>query len=125
MAPNVQMMLKHLGVGVHADTITRTLEHYSSVADEYAKTIKPPCVGDKWGRDEKHQKVRGKESHMVAVMYITTRFVLAWDISPTKDKYDTTPCCGRPGIRRAGSPACSLPTVYTSTVSPLRKCSAR
>ncbi len=43
------MTLKHLGVEVHVDSITRTLEHYSSVADEYAKTIKPPCVGDKWG----------------------------------------------------------------------------
>ena len=45
--------------------------------------------GDKWDRDEKHQKVRGKESCGVAVIYITTRFVLAWDISPTKDKYNT------------------------------------
>ena len=40
------------------------------------------------GGDEKHQKVRGKESCVVAVMYVTIRFVLAWDISPTKEKYD-------------------------------------
>ena len=38
------------------------------------------------------QKVRGKESHMVAVMYPATRFVLAWDISSTtKEKYNAVP----------------------------------
>ena len=90
-AANIQMTFRHLGVEVHVDTITRILEHYSRVVDEYARTIKPPYTGDKWGCDEKHQKVRGKASCVVAVMYITTRFVLAWDISPTKDKYDAAP----------------------------------
>ena len=88
-AANIQMSIRHLGVEVHVDTITRTLEHYSRVVDEYTRTIKPPYVGDKWGCDEKHQKVRGKESYIVAVMDLTTRFVLAWDISPTKDKYNS------------------------------------
>ena len=65
---------------VHVDTITRTLKHYSGVADEHIRTIKPPCVGDKWGCDEKHQNVRGRESCGVAVMYTATWFVLAWDV---------------------------------------------
>ena len=73
-------------VGRNADL--PTLEHYSGVADEYVRTIKPPYIEDKWGRDKKHQKVRCKESCVVAVMYVATRFVLAWDISPTKDKYN-------------------------------------
>ena len=90
-AANIQMTLRHLGVGVHVDTITRILEHYSKVVEEYTKTVKPPCVGDKWDCDEKHQKVRGKESYIVAVMDLATRFVLAWDISPTKEKYDAVP----------------------------------
>lgn len=49
MAANIQMTLNHLGVEVHVDIITRTLKHYSSVADEYARTIKPPCVGGQVG----------------------------------------------------------------------------
>ena len=52
-AANVQMALKHLGVEVHVDTIARILEHYFWVVGKYAKTIKPPCTGDKWGCDEK------------------------------------------------------------------------
>ena len=31
----------------------------------YAQTLKPSCTGDKWGYDEKMQKVRGKESYMI------------------------------------------------------------
>ena len=127
-AANIQMTLKYLGVGVHEDTITRilgTLFHYSKVVAEYAGTVKPPCVGDKWGCDEKHQKVRGKESYMVAVMDLATRFMLAWDTSPTKEKYDAVPCCGRPGTWRARSHGCSSPTASTSTTSHSRRCSAR
>ena len=47
---------------------------------KYTETLKPPCVGDKWGCDEKHQKVRGRESYIVAVMDLAARFVLAWDV---------------------------------------------
>ena len=97
-AANIQMTLKHLGVEVYVDTTTRILEHYSRAVGKYAKTVKPPCVGDKWGCDEKMQKVRGRESYMAAVMDLYTWFIPAWDISsPTKEKYDAAPCCGRPG----------------------------
>ena len=106
-AANIQMTLRHLGVGVHVDTITRILEHYSKVVEEYTKTVKPPCVGDKWGCDEKHQKVRGKESYIVAVMDLATRFVLAWDISPTKEKYDAVPL-----LRAARGMAGRIPRLF-------------
>ena len=106
-AANIQMTLKHLGAEAHVYIIIRTLEHYSRVVDEYARTIKPPCIGDKWGCDEKHQKVRGKESYMVAVMDITTRFVLAWDISPTKGKYNAAPL-----LRAAKEMAGSIPHLF-------------
>ena len=39
---NIQITLRHLGVKVYVDTITRILEHYSKMV-EYAKTIKHPC----------------------------------------------------------------------------------
>ena len=89
--PNIRALLKHFGIKVHVDTVTRNLEHYSKLVEGHVKKIKPPCLGDKWGCDEKHQKVRGKESWIVAVMCTATRFVLAWDISPTKEKYNATP----------------------------------
>ena len=88
-----------VGVRVRVNTITRILEHHPGVVEEYAKTIKPPCTGDKWGCDEKMQKVRGKESYVVAVMDLATRFVLAWDISSsTKEKVQRgPPAAGGPG----------------------------
>ena len=46
-AANIQMTFRYLGADVHMYTITRTLEHYSGVADEHIRTVKPPCVGDK------------------------------------------------------------------------------
>ena len=104
---NIPMALGHPWVRVHADTITRILEHYSEVAQKYTETLKPPRIGDKWGCDEKHQKVRGKERYVTAIMDPSTMFILAWDISPTKESTTPPPCCGGPGIWRAGSPGCS------------------
>ena len=91
-ATNIRITLRYLGIKVHVDTITRILEQYSGVVGKYAQTLKPPCTGDKWDCDEKYQKVRGRESHMVAVMDLATRFVLVWGVSsPTREKYDAAP----------------------------------
>ena len=88
---NIRALPNHFGIKVHVDTVTRNIEHYSKLVEGRVKKIKPPCLGDKWGCDEKRQKVRGRESWIVAVVRAATRFVLAWDVSPTKEKYDATP----------------------------------
>ena len=92
---------------VHVDTITRILEHYSEAVQKYTETLKPPCVGDKWGCDEKHQKVRGKESYIVAIMDLATRFILAWDVSSTKEDYNAAPL-----LRRAREVAGRIPRLF-------------
>ena len=104
---NIQITLKHLGVKVHPDTITRILSHYSESVQKYADTIKPAHVGDKMGCDEKRQDIRGKERWFVAVMDLTTRFVLAWDVSSTKEGYDAAPL-----LRRAKDMAGRIPRVF-------------
>ncbi len=106
-AANIQTTLGHLGVRVHADTITRILEHYSEAVQKYTETLKPPCVGDKWGCDEKHQKVRGKEWYITAIMDLPTRFILSWDTTPTKEKYDAAPL-----LRRARDVAGKIPRLF-------------
>ena len=106
-APNIQATLGHMGVGVHVVTITRTLEQYSELVQKYTETLKPPRVGDKWGCDEKHQKVGGKESYITAVMDLSTRFILAWDTTPTKEKYDAAPL-----LRRARDVAGRIPRLF-------------
>lgn len=40
-AANIQITHRHLGVEMHVDAITRILEHYSKVVEEYARTVKP------------------------------------------------------------------------------------
>lgn len=51
MAANIQMTFRYLGMDVHVYTITRTLERYSGVADKHIRTIRSPCVGNKWDCD--------------------------------------------------------------------------
>ncbi len=106
-APNIQTTLGHLGVRVHVDTITRILEYYSEAVQKYTETLKPPCVGDKWGCDEKHQKVGGRESYIVTIMDLTTRFILAWDVSSTKEDYNAAPL-----LRRARDMAGRIPRLF-------------
>ena len=94
---NIQMTLKHPGVDAHQNAITRILEHYSGMAERRAETLRPPCVGDRWGCDEKRQDIRGRGRWIVAVMDLSTRFVLAWDASATKEGYDAAPAAEDPG----------------------------
>ena len=77
------------------------------MVERHTKTLKPPCTRDKWGCDEKHQKVRGRESYMVAVMDLATRLVLACDISPTKKKCDAAPL-----LRAARDMAGRIPRLF-------------
>ena len=93
-AANIQMTLGHTWARVHVDTITRILGilfHYSKLVQKYTETLKPPCVGDRWGCDEKRLKVRGREWYITTIMDLPTQFILALDISPTKEKYDAAP----------------------------------
>ena len=104
---NIQMTLAHLNVKVHVDTITRMIHHYSKIVEEYAKTIKPPGIQDTWGTDEKEQKIRGEKRWIVAVMDLSTRFILAWEISNTKKKYDAAPL-----LRAAKDRAGKIPRLF-------------
>ena len=49
---NIRALLKHFGIKVHVDTVTRNTEYYSKLVEGHVKKIKPPCLGDKWGCDE-------------------------------------------------------------------------
>lgn len=122
---NIQMTLRYLGVDMHQDTITRILEHYSSMVERHAEILKPPCTGDKWGCDEKRQDVRGREWWFVAVMDLSARFVLAWNVSLTKEGYDATPLLWKARHMMGRSPGCSSRTASVSTTLPSRRCSAR
>ena len=89
------------------DTMTRIVYHYSKTVEEYVKKIKPPGIQDTWGADEKEQKVRDGERWIVAVMYLTPWFILAWDISDTKENHNTAPL-----LRAAKDRAGKIPRPY-------------
>ena len=47
-------------------------------------------LGDRLGADERRQDIRGKENYFVMAMDLATRFILAWEVSPTKMDYGAT-----------------------------------
>ena len=89
------------------DTTTRMTHHYSETAEEYVNTIKPTGIQDTWGADKKGQRVRDEKRWIVTVMCITIRFILAWDISDTKESYNATPL-----LRAAKDRAGKIPRPY-------------
>ena len=89
---------------MHVGTITRIFDHYSKIVEEYAKTIKAPGILDTWGTDKKN---RGEKRWIVAVMDLATRFILAWEISNTKEKYDAVPL-----LRTARDRAGKIPRLF-------------
>ena len=99
----IQMVLQHLSVDVHVDTITRWLEHYVGVVEEYTSPIKPPNLGSELGADEKRQDVKGKENYFVMAMDLHTRFILAWCTTACKQRYDATELL-KAAVAKAGKP---------------------
>ena len=59
-----------------------------SSTEKYTSTLRPKQLGQKWSADEKFKKIRGQKNWVFTVMDGVTRFVLAFDVSKTKDKYD-------------------------------------
>ena len=98
---NIHQTLMVLSITVHVDTITRWLEHYVDRVEKYTDTLKPPCPGEQWGCDEKRYHVNGKDWWIVAVMDLSSRFILAWDVSATKQKYNAVPLL-KAAKRKAG-----------------------
>jgi transposase-like protein/predicted RNA-binding Zn-ribbon protein involved in translation (DUF1610 family) len=86
----IRIVLAHMGVNVHADTISRWLVHYVAPAERYTDPMRPPNLGSKLGADEKRQDVRGGENYFVMAMDLATRFILAWETTADKMGYDAT-----------------------------------
>ena len=77
MSPfNIHIMLEHMNVKVHVDTITIWLEHYVALVEKYTDSIQPPNLGSKLGAEGKRQDVEGEENYFVMGMDLTTRFIL-------------------------------------------------
>ena len=91
MSPfSIRIMLGHLNVKVHVDTISRWLEHYVELAEKYTGTMQLPNLGSRLGTDEKRQDVKGEENYFVMAMDLATRFILAWETTTDKMSHDAT-----------------------------------
>ena len=87
---NMQIVLEHTDVKVHADTISRWLERYVALAEKYTGPMQPPNLGSRLGADEKRQDVKGEENYFVMAMDLATRVILAWETTADKMSYDAT-----------------------------------
>ena len=91
MSPfNMQIVLEHMDVKVHVDTISRWLERYVALAEKYTGPMQPPNLGSRLGADEKWQDVKGEENYFVMAMDLATLFILAWETTADKMRCDAT-----------------------------------
>lgn len=79
-------ILRASGIGVDPATIHRWTVAYSRMVDGFAKSMRPR-VGHRWHCDEIFFKILGFPRLLFAVMDGSTRFILSWDVSDTKDGY--------------------------------------
>ena len=78
---------KH-GFSMTKNTIFRWIKEYGELLQKFQKMY--TIVGDVWHTDEIYFTVNGDGSYFFAVMDAVTRFIIAYDISKTKFKYDAT-----------------------------------
>ena len=98
----IQVVLKHMNVDVHVDTIDRWLEHYVGLVEKYTSPIQPPNLGSALGADEKRRDVKGEENYVMA-MCIDTRFIPAWCTTACKQSHDATKLL-KAAVAKAGKP---------------------
>ena len=60
---------------------------YYCVLDRYTQSL-AINVGPRWSTDEKYLKINGKGHWLFSVLDSGTRFLLSWDVSPSKPNYD-------------------------------------
>ena len=99
----IQVVLKHMNVDVHVDTIARWLEYYVGLVEKYTSPIQPSNLGSGLGADEKRRDVKGKENYFVMAMRIDTRFIPAWCTAACKQSHDTTKL-PKAAVAKAGKP---------------------
>ena len=86
----VRIVLGHMNVDAHEDTISGWLAYRAGMVEWYANTIRPPNLGSELGADEKRQDIKGEEGHLVMAMDLATRFILAWGATADKTGHGAT-----------------------------------
>lgn len=106
-AGNIQMTLKHLGVGVHVDTIIRILGN-SSTIPRWWQSMPRPSSPRVWGTSEAATRSTRRSAARSRI------WSLSWaspQVRPSVGrvahlgKVRRYPRCGRPGTWRVGSPS--------------------
>ena len=107
--PQIALALQEsLRIRIAPITIRRWMAHYCLCVEHYASTLNINA-GFKWSTDEKYLKIHGKRHWLFAVMDVTTRFILSWDVSTTKHGYNACKLFAKARIR-----AGHLPVIFVS-----------
>ena len=81
------VLLPRFNVDVPAYTIQRWGDYYTSKVEKFTNSLRPN-VSRLWGTDEKFQRILGAGHWIFTVQDITTRFILAFDVSSKKTNYN-------------------------------------
>ena len=107
--PQIALALQEsLRIRIAPITIRRWTVHYCLRVEQHASTLNINA-GFKWSTDEKYLKIHGKRHWLFAVMDVTTRFILSWDVSTTKQGYNACRLFAK-AQNRAGH----LPVIFVS-----------
>ena len=107
--PQIALALREsMRINISHITIRRWTAHYCLLVEHYASTLNINA-GFKWSTDEKYLKIRGEKHWLFAVMDVTTRFILSWDVSTTKQGYNACRL-----FAKAQSRAGHLPIIFVS-----------
>ena len=92
-----------LGITVHCSTISGWAGHYSGMMERYAAALRVHA-GFRWHVDEVCIRILGRERYLFAVMCGASRFVLSYEISPTKLGFDPAGLFAAAAARAAALP---------------------
>ncbi len=84
---NTAKSLKLIGVSVSHRTILNWIGKYVSLMNKHLEKLTPQ-VSDTWRADELWIKVKGDKKYLFAMMDDQTRFLIAQEVSDTKDRFD-------------------------------------
>jgi transposase-like protein len=84
---NTQKFLKLQGVQVSHQTIYNWIEKYTALMEKYLDKITPQVSGT-WRADELYVKIKGDMKYLFAIMDDQTRFLIAQEVSDSKERHD-------------------------------------
>ena len=92
------------GIKIHHTTVFRMVKRFVPIIGGLTSAMPICSVGDRFHADELFTRIGGEMHYIFGMTDHATRFLLAWDVSETKDGYDAARLLESAGIRAGKIP---------------------